>query len=119
MNLTCVINRFVTGALLLAAVSVAPAAETKLLNASFDISRELFQSYNEAFVRHWKKANGGSVVVNQSHSRSSKQARAVIDGLEADVVTFNQVTDVDAVAAKGLIPADWRKRLPNQSSPSR
>jgi sulfate/thiosulfate transport system substrate-binding protein len=117
MNLTCVINRFVTGALLLAAVSVAPAAETKLLNASFDISRELFQRYNEAFVRHWKKANGGSVVVNQSHSGSSKQARAVIDGLEADVVTFNQVTDVDAVAAKGLIPADWRKRLPNQSSP--
>ena len=110
-------KRFVLGALLLAAVSLASAAETKLLNASFDISRELFQSYNEAFVRHWKKANGGSVVVNQSHSGSSKQARAVIDGLEADVVTFNQVTDVDAVAAKGLLPADWRKRLPNQSSP--
>jgi len=103
--------------MLLAAVSLASAAETKLLNASFDISRELFQRYNEAFVRHWKQAEGVSVVVNQSHTGSSKQARAVIDGLEADVITFNQVTDVDAVAARGLVAADWRKRLPNQSAP--
>lgn len=92
-------------------------AETKLLNASFDISRELFQSYNEAFVRHWNERAGESVVVNQSHAGSSKQARAVIDGLEADVVTFNQVTDVDAVAERGLIARDWRKLLPHESSP--
>lgn len=117
MNLTFATKRFALGALLLAAVVPAPAAETKLLNASFDISRELFQNYNETFVRHWKTVNGANVVVNQSHAGSSKQARAVIDGLEADVVTFNQVTDVDAVAAKGLIAADWRKRLPNSSSP--
>jgi sulfate transport system substrate-binding protein len=103
--------------LLLTLTSGAVAAEAKLLNASFDIARELFQNYNEAFIRHWKQETGDNLVVNQSHAGSSKQARAVIDGLEADVVTFNQVTDVDAVAAKGLISREWRKRLPNQSSP--
>lgn len=117
MNLNFATKRIALGALLLAAGSLAPAAETKLLNASFDISRELFQRYNEAFVRHWKQAEGASVVVNQSHTGSSKQARAVIDGLEADVITFNQVTDVDAVAARGWVAADWRERLPNQSAP--
>ena len=93
------------------------AADTTLLNASFDIARELFQNYNEAFVRYWKKETGGNLTVNQSHAGSSKQARAVIDGLEADVVTFNQVTDVDAVAERGLIARAWRKQFPNQSSP--
>jgi len=100
-----------------ALASLAAAADTTLLNASFDISRELFQNYNTAFIRHWKQETGDSLTVNQSHAGSSKQARAVIDGLEADVVTFNQVTDVDGVAAKGLISREWRKRLPNQSSP--
>ncbi len=117
MNVTVAAKRFALGAMALAAVSLAAAAETKLLNASFDISRELFQRYNEAFVRHWQQAGGASVAVNQSHAGSSKQARAVIDGLEADVVTFNQVTDVEAVAERGLIARDWRKLLPHQSSP--
>jgi sulfate transport system substrate-binding protein len=117
MNAPTRIAGYVLGVWLLATVSLASAAETKLLNASFDIARELFQNYNEAFVRHWKRQSGEAVVVNQSHAGSSKQARAVIDGLEADVVTFNQVTDVDAVAERGLISREWRKLLPNQSSP--
>jgi sulfate/thiosulfate transport system substrate-binding protein len=117
MNLSNIKRQFAISTLLLSVASLASAAETKLLNASFDIARELFQSYNEAFVRHWKQQAGEAVGVNQSHAGSSKQARAVIDGLEADVVTFNQVTDVDAVAERGLIARDWRKLLPNQSSP--
>jgi sulfate transport system substrate-binding protein len=93
-------------------------AEAVILNASFDIARELFQQYNPAFVEHWKQKTGDSVTVNQSHGGSSKQARAVIDGLEADVVTMNQVTDVDAIAEKsGNVAKDWRKRLPNNASP--
>jgi len=103
--------------LLLTLTSRAVAADATLLNASFDIARELFQNYNETFVRHWKKETGDNLKVNQSHAGSSKQARAVIDGLEADVVTFNQVTDVDAVAERGLIAREWRKQFPNQSSP--
>ena len=103
--------------MLLTLASRAAASDTTLLNASFDIARELFQNYNEAFVRHWKKETGNNLVVNQSHAGSSKQARAVIDGLEADVVTFNQATDVDAVAERGLISRGWRKQFPNQSSP--
>jgi sulfate transport system substrate-binding protein len=117
MNIQSTTLRLALGVSLLATASLASAAETKLLNASFDIARELFQSYNEAFVRHWKQQTGEGVVVNQSHAGSSKQARAVIDGLEADVVTFNQVTDVDAVAERGLISREWRKQLPNQGSP--
>jgi len=117
MNFAYATKHIAIGAMLCAAGVGAGAAETKLLNASFDISRELFQNYNEAFVRHWQLTNGGRLLVNQSHAGSSKQARAVIDGLEADVVTFNQVTDVEAVAAKGLVPADWRQRLPHHSSP--
>lgn len=98
---------------------LAPAArgEVRLLNASFDISRELFQAINGEFVAEWKRQTGENLVVNQSHAGSSKQARAVIDGLTADVITFNQVTDVEQVAAKGLVEADWRTRFPHDSSP--
>lgn len=95
----------------------ASAAETKILNASFDIARELFAQINPAFVAHWKQQTGDSISINQSHAGSSKQARSVIDGLAADVVTFNQVIDVQAIADRKLIAADWRKRLPNNSSP--
>lgn len=105
-------------ALILAAGLVsAPAAETKLLNASFDIARELFNGINPAFAAHWKKQTGENISINQSHAGSSKQARAVIDGLQADVVTFNQVTDVEAVAGRGLVAKDWRNRFPHGSSP--
>ncbi|HAB16941.1 MAG TPA: sulfate ABC transporter substrate-binding protein [Verrucomicrobiota bacterium] len=98
-------------------VPACGAGERSLLNASFDISRELFQAYNPVFVAHWRAEGGSPLTINQSHAGSSKQARAVIDGLEADVVTFNQVTDVDAIAARGLIAATWRGRLPHNSVP--
>ena len=95
----------------------AAGAETKLLNASFDIARELYTQINPLFAAEWKAQGNDPVSISQSHAGSTKQARAVIDGLEADVVTFNQVTDINAVAGKGLIAADWRSRFPNQSVP--
>ena len=83
------------------------------------MARELYKSINPAFIKHWKATTGEDVAVNQSHGGSSKQARSVIDGLEADVVTMNQSSDIDAIASRGkLIPADWAKRLPNNSAPN-
>ncbi|MGC3957872.1 MAG: sulfate ABC transporter substrate-binding protein [Verrucomicrobiota bacterium] len=101
----------------LLAAPTLQGAERKLLNASFDIARELFSQVNPAFAAQWEKQSGEKIVINQSHAGSSKQARAVIDGLEADVITFNQVTDIEAVAAKGGVAADWRQRFPNNSAP--
>jgi sulfate/thiosulfate-binding protein len=93
-------------------------AQTTLLNASYDVARELYQDYNPVFAKHWKEKAGETVKVNQSHAGSSKQARAVIDGLQADVLTMNNVNDVDMVMEMGrLIPKDWRTRFPNNSSP--
>jgi sulfate transport system substrate-binding protein len=89
-----------------------------LLNVSYDPTRELYQEFNAAFARHWKERTGQSVEVLQSHGGSSKQARAVIDGLEADVVTLALAYDIDAIAEKsGLLPSDWQQRLPHNSSP--
>ena len=100
------------------AASTAGAAEVKLLNVSYDPTRELYQDFNRAFAAHWKKESGDDVVVEQSHGGSGKQARAVIDGLEADVVTLALAADVDALATEGkLIPDAWQKRLPDNSSP--
>lgn len=91
---------------------------TTLLNVSYDISRELYAEINVAFARQWKAKTGEDVTINQSHNGSSRQARSILEGLEADVVTFNQVTDVQVLHDKGkLIPADWQTRLPNNSSP--
>ncbi len=102
----------------LAGASAAMAAETTLLNVSYDPTRELYQAYNVAFAKHWKEKTGEDVKINQSHGGSGKQARAVIDGLEADVVTLALAGDVDQLATKGnLIPADWQKRLPQNASP--
>ncbi|MDD2701299.1 MAG: sulfate ABC transporter substrate-binding protein [Sideroxydans sp.] len=95
----------------------AHAAEVQILNASYDVSREFYKQYNPLFVAHWKKQSGDDLAVNQSHGGSSKQARAVADGLEADVVTMNQSIDIDKIAAKGLIRTDWAARLPNESAP--
>ena len=92
----------------------AEAAGTTLLNVSYDVARELYKEINPAFQRSWKQQTGEDVTVNQSHGGSSKQARAVIDGLEADVVTMNQSSDIDAIARAKLIPEDWAKRLPEQ-----
>ena len=104
-------------AFLLLTVPLGMAAEITLLNASYDVSREFYKNYNPVFVKYWKQKTGDDLTINQSHGGSSKQARTVIDGLEADVVTMNQSIDVEILAEKQLIPADWNKRLPNSSAP--
>src|SRR5829696_609870 len=85
----------------------------KLLNVSYDPTRELYQEINATFAKKW----GQPIEINQSHGGSGKQARAVIDGLEADVVTLGLAYDIDAIADKGLLSKDWQKRLPHNSSP--
>ena len=102
----------------LAAGSAARAAVGDILNVSYDVSRETFADINPAFQASWKAKTGQTITVNQSHAGSSAQARAILEGLKADVVTFNQVPDVQILHDKGeLIPANWRGRLPNRSSP--
>ncbi len=92
--------------------------QQSLLNVSYDPTRELYQDYNQAFGKYWKTKSGQDVKFNQSHGGSGKQARAVIDGLEADVVTLALAYDVDAIAERAkLLPTDWQKRLPNNSAP--
>ena len=105
------------GALSLSAALPAAAAPT-LLNVSYDVAREFYKDYNGAFAKHWKATTGEDITLNQSHGGSSKQARAVIEGLDADVITMNQALDIDVVADKGLIAADWAKRLPNNAAPT-
>ena len=93
-------------------------ADTTLLNVSYDPTRELYKEFNAAFAAHWKAQTGETVTIQQSHGGSGKQARAVIDGLDADVVTLALESDIDAIAKNSQkIPADWRGRLPNNSSP--
>src|SRR5262247_2121880 len=93
-------------------------AQKILLNVSYDPTRELYQEFNAAFVKYWKAKTGQDVTIKQSHAGAAKQARAVIDGLEADVVTLALAYDIDAIHQKAkLIPADWQKRLPYNSSP--
>jgi len=105
--------------LLVLAVSPAlAAADTVLLNVSYDPTRELYRDFNTAFIAEWKKQTGETVKINQSHGGSGKQSRSVIDGLEADVVTLALAYDIDALNAHGgLVPADWQKRLPDNSAP--
>jgi sulfate transport system substrate-binding protein len=109
----------VAGALALAWLSGGAArAQVKLLNASYDPTRELYNDVNKAFSAEWQKKTGQTVSINQSHGGSGKQARSVIDGLEADVVTLALSYDIDAIAEKsGRLPKDWQKRLPDNSSP--
>lgn len=105
-------------ALLALAAPLAARAEVNLLNVSYDPTRELYQDYNAAFARYWKGKGGDTVTVKQSHGGSGKQARSVIDGLEADVVTLALAYDIDEIGERGkLIPANWQKRLPHNSSP--
>src|SRR5215471_16191985 len=92
-------------------------AQRTLLNVSYDPTRELYQSFNLAFAKHWKTKTRESVSIRQSHGGSGAQARAVIDGLEADVVSLALAPDIDAIAAKGLIAPDWQKRLQHKSTP--
>ena len=97
--------------------SSAFAADVTLLNASYDPTRELYVDFNKAFAADYQKETGKSVEIKQSHGGSGSQARAVIDGLQADVVSLALAYDVDAIAARGLIAADWQKRLPLNASP--
>src|SRR5260370_31919530 len=105
--------------LLALTLGLAPAlgAPIKVHNVSYDPAREFYQDFNGAFVKYWKGKTGQNVTVQQSHGGSGKQARSVIDGLEADVVTLALAYDVDAVAKSGLIDKSWQTRLPNNSSP--
>ncbi len=96
----------------------AHAKEVTLLNASYDPTRELYEQYNAAFAKYWKAKTGDDVTIKQSHGGSGKQARTVIDGLPADVVTLALAGDIDAIAANGkLLPVNWQSRLPHNSSP--
>jgi len=101
------------------AISAAPAtADKTLLNVSYDPTRELYEEYNALFAKHWQETKSEAVTINQSHGGSGKQARSVVDGLEADVVTLALAGDVQALADRGnLIPKAWQKRLPNNSCP--
>jgi sulfate transport system substrate-binding protein len=97
--------------------TVAPAAPSQLLNVSYDPTRELYEQINASFAKRWQAATKQPIAIRQSHGGSGKQARAVIDGLPADVVTLALGYDVDAIAQKGLIASNWQKRLPNNSTP--
>jgi sulfate/thiosulfate transport system substrate-binding protein len=110
-----VVSVFVLASLL--AAPPALAADVTLLNVSYDPTRELYQEFNAAFVKHWRAKGATSATIRQSHGGSSKQARAVLDGLEADVLTLALAYDIDAVAQGGLLPKDWQQRLPHNSSP--
>ena len=92
-------------------------AESSLLNVSYDVSRDFYKDFNPLFQKHWQATTGESIDLRQSHAGSSKQVRAVADGLEADVVTMNQASDTDFLAEKGLVAADYAKKFPNSASP--
>jgi len=98
-----------------AALSQNP--QTTLLNVSYDVMRDFYKDLNPAFQKYWKAKSGQDLAIQMSHGGSSRQARAVADGLEADVITMNQHNDIDLLATRGLIPADWAKRLPDNSAP--
>ena len=93
-------------------------AQTALLNVSYDVSREFYKDINTAFVANYKKTTGKDIKIDQSHAGSSAQARAVNDGLDADVVTMNTITDVDFLASTGVVDKDWRKKFPNNAAPT-
>jgi len=106
------------GALLTAAAtSVTAAAQTSLLNVSYDPTREFYEDINKAFIREWRGKTGQTLTIKQSHGGSGSQARAVVEGLGADVVTLALAPDIDAIAQRGLIDPSWQTRLPNNASP--
>ena len=112
-------RRALLAATLLATVLPAWAAGPTLLNVSYDVSREFYKDFNAAFAAQWKKSTGEDITLNQSHGGSSRQARSVVDGLEADVITMNQHNDIDILYERGkLVPQDWARRLPYNSAPT-
>ncbi|QTP59896.1 thiosulfate ABC transporter substrate-binding protein CysP [Billgrantia antri] len=117
MRLTSLRRTLLAAALGIGLATPALAAERELLNSSYDIARELFSAINPEFIAHWQAENGEEVEIQQSHGGSSAQARAILQGLRADVVTYNQVTDVQVLADAGLVAEDWQQQLPNNASP--
>lgn len=117
MNIKQITTILATIALTLSTVSAAFAADVTLLNVSYDPTRELYSDINKSFASYWKGKTGDNVTIKQSHGGSGKQARSVIDGLEADVVTLALAYDIDAIAAKGLIKQGWQKELSHNSAP--
>ena len=118
MNAARLLRHALLGATLAAAATAGIAKDITLLNVSYDPTRELYKEFNVAFAKHWKARTGDDVRVNQSHGGAGKQARSVIDGLEADVVTLALAYDIDAISQRAkLLPADWQKRLKHNSSP--
>jgi sulfate transport system substrate-binding protein len=112
------LRRRLIAATLLSALAGQALAQNTLLNVSYDPTRELYQDFNPLFVKHWKEKTGESLTIKQSHGGSGKQARAVIDGLAADITTLALAYDIDAIAEKsGKLPKDWQMRLPANSSP--
>lgn len=111
------IKKLFQAAIVVALAGNVQAAQVDLLNVSYDPTREFYQEFNTAFAKHWKEKIGDDVRVRQSHGGSGKQARSVIDGLNADVVTLALAYDIDAVAARGLLAKDWQKRLQHNSAP--
>jgi sulfate transport system substrate-binding protein len=112
------VRTLVVVACMLAASFSVSAKDTQLLNVSYDPTRELYQQINAAFIADWKAKTGDTLTIKQSHGGSSKQARAIIDGLEADVATLGIASDIDALHDNGnLLPADWQSRLPGDSTP--
>ena len=107
----------IAAAALLAVSGLNVSAQT-MLNASYDVAREFYKEYNSAFVANYKKTTGKDLKIDQAHSGSSAQARAVNDGLDADVVTMNTTTDIEFLASKGIVAADWTKRFPHSASPT-
>jgi len=118
MSQKILINLFLSFLSVIVLSQTIQAADVTLLNVSYDPTRELYQDFNAAFTKKWKEKNNQNVTVKQSHGGSGKQARAVIDGLEADVVTLALAYDIDAIAERGnLLPKNWQSRLPNNSAP--
>lgn len=111
-----IVGLTLTVTLSLGVIGTTYASDT-VLNAAYDVTRELYKEINPAFTADWKKKTGESVTLKQSHGGSSKQARSVIDGMEASVVSMNQASDIDIIAEKGLIKTNWAQSLPNQSAP--
>jgi len=109
--------RFLLPLAALSLASAAHAADVTLLNVSYDPTRELYQAYNAAFAKYWRDRTGDRVTIRQSHGGSGKQARSVIDGLQADVVTLALAPDIDAIAERGSIRKDWQQQLPLNSAP--
>ncbi len=116
------LKKQIISALLVLSGFIVPAfahADATLLNVSYDVTREFYKDFNASFVKYWKDKTGETVTINQSHGGSSKQARSVADGLEADIISMNQAPDIDILYERSkLIPKDWQKRFPHASSPT-